>query len=235
MTVSEFSPRVNDANPDPRIACALLLDTSTSMSGEPLEQLNRGFELFCEEIKDDDLARKRAEITVITFGGTARVEIPFTEGRDLVPRKLPASGGTPLGAALNLALDLLSRQKQAYREAGLEYYRPWLFVLTDGAPSDGPAFTAAAARVREVEAARGVSVFGIGIGADANMETLRALSAQRAPVTLKGLSFAEFFSWLSASLGAASASNAHASSDSGIVGAEAVQQIPLPPVGWATA
>src|SRR5579863_2660320 len=120
MTVSEFTPRVNDANPDPRIACALLLDTSSSMAGEPLDQLNRGFELFCEEIKNDDLARKRAEITVITFGGTARVEIPFTEGRDLVPRKLPASGGTPLGAALNLALDLLSGQKQAYREAGLE-------------------------------------------------------------------------------------------------------------------
>jgi uncharacterized protein YegL len=140
-----------------------------------------------------------------------------------------------VGAALNLALDLLSRQKQAYREAGLEYYRPWLFVLTDGAPSDGAAFTAAAARVREAEAARGVSVFGIGIGADANLETLRALSAQRAPVAMKGLSFAEFFGWLSASLSAASASNAHASSDSGIIGAETVQQIPLPPVGWATA
>lgn len=233
--MTEFSPRVNDANPDPRIACALLLDTSSSMSGAPIEQLNHGFGLFCEEIKNDDLARKRAEITVITFGGTARVEIPFTEGRELMPRHLAASGGTPLGAALDLALDLLSRQKQAYREAGLEYYRPWLFVLTDGEPTDGPAFAAAAARVREAEAARGVSVFGIGIGPHANLDTLRALSAQRVPVTLDGLSFAEFFSWLSASLSAASASNAYASTDSGISDAGADQQIPLPPAGWATA
>ena len=112
------------------------------MSGEPISLLNRGFELFCEEIKKDDLAKKRAEITVITFGGSARVEIPFTEGRDLQPRRLESGGGTPMGAALDLALDQLDQQKQAYKEAGLEYYRPWMFVLTDGAPTDGAVFRA---------------------------------------------------------------------------------------------
>lgn len=128
----------------------MLLDTSSSMSGRPIDMLNRGFELFCDEIKKDDLARKRAEIAVITFGGVARVEIPFTEGRDLQPRRLNASGSTPMGAALDLALDQLAAQKQAYKQAGLEYYRPWLFVLTDGAPTDGQVFTAAAARVRKL-------------------------------------------------------------------------------------
>ena len=53
------------------------------MSGEPIAQLNRGFELFCDEIKKDELAKKRAEMAVITFGSMARVEIPFTEGRDI--------------------------------------------------------------------------------------------------------------------------------------------------------
>jgi uncharacterized protein YegL len=235
LLVTVFTPRVNEANPDPRIACALLLDTSSSMSGEPIDQLNRGFELFCDEIKKDELAKKRAEITVITFGGVARVEIPFTEGRELQPRRLAASGGTPMGAALNLALDQLAQQKQAYREAGLEYYRPWLFVLTDGEPTDGAVFTAAAARVREEEAGRKVSVFGVGVGAHANLSKLEALSAQRVPVKLDGLSFSEFFSWLSASLSAASASNAFGGSDEGVGRAEAAEQIPLPPAGWAKA
>jgi uncharacterized protein YegL len=233
--MEDFSPRVNEANPDPRIACALLLDTSGSMNGEPIEQLNRGFELFCEEIKTDELAKKRAEITVITFGGVARVEIPFTEGRDLQPRTLAPTGGTPLGAALQLALDQLEQQKQAYKQAGLEYYRPWLFVLTDGAPTDGNAFTDAAARVREAEAGRKVSVFGIGVGPHANLDRLRELSAQRVPLMLEGLSFSEFFSWLSASLSAASASNAFGSSDAGVARAESDEQIPLPPAGWAKA
>jgi uncharacterized protein YegL len=160
--MTEFSPRVNESNPDPRIACALLLDTSGSMSGDPIEQLNKGFALFCDEIKGDELAKKRAEITVITFGGEPKVEIPFTEGRDLEPRPLSAGGATPLGQALNLALGQLEAQKGAYKQAGLEYYRPWLFVLTDGVPSDAEEFTAAAARVRDAEANRRVSVFCIG-------------------------------------------------------------------------
>ena len=235
LLMADFTPRVNEANPDPRIACALLLDTSSSMSGEPISLLNRGFELFCEEIKKDELAKKRAEITVITFGGSARVEIPFTEGRDLQPRRLEAGGGTPMGAALDLALNQLDQQKQAYKEAGLEYYRPWLFILTDGAPTDREAFRTAAARVRQAEAERRVSVFGIGVGAGANLNRLADLSAQRVPVLLDGLSFGEFFSWLSASLSAASASGAFGASDAGVEQAEAAEQIPLPPAGWARA
>src|SRR5215470_586872 len=183
LLMADFTPRVNEANPDPRIACALLLDTSSSMSGEPMSMLNRGFDLFCEEIKKDELAKKRAEITVITFGGSARVEIPFT----------------------------------------------------DGAPTDRDVFRTAAARVRQAEAERRVSVFGIGVGAGANLSRLADLSEQRVPVMLDGLSFSEFFSWLSASLGAASASGAFGASDAGVERAEAAEQIPLPPAGWARA
>ncbi|MGD0558056.1 MAG: VWA domain-containing protein [Streptosporangiaceae bacterium] len=233
--MTEFAPRVNEDNPDPRIACALLLDTSGSMSGSPIEELNKGFELFCQEIKDDELAAKRAEIAVITFGGQPQLMIPFTEGRDLAPQTLTVSGATPLGQALNLALDELEQQKDAYRKAGLEYYRPWLFVLTDGQPTDGETFTGAAARLRDAEAKRHVSVFCIGIGEGADLKHLEELSAQRKPLRLEGLSFREFFSWLSASLGSASASTAFGSSDSSVATAEENEQIPLPPAGWASA
>jgi uncharacterized protein YegL len=226
----DFRPRIKEDNPDPRIACALLLDTSASMSGPPIQALNHGLELFCDEIKKDELAQKRAEITVISFGGGARVEIPFTEGRDLQPRNLVAAGDTPMGAALNLGLEQLQHQKHAYRQAGLEYYRPWLFLLTDGEPTDEPAFASAAEHLRQVEAAKGVAVFPIGVGPYANLDRLRSLSGQRTPVMLDGLSFAEFFQWLSASLSAASASNAFGSSDQ----AGSTEQIALPsPQGWA--
>lgn len=231
----EFAPRVKEDNPDPRIACTLLLDTSYSMSGTPIRELNEGFVLFCEEIKKDDLAAKRAEIAVITFGGTPRVEIPFTEGRDLQPKTLVPSGNTPLGGALHLALDQLAARKAEYKQAGLEYYRPWLFVLTDGEPTDGPAFTTAAERVRAAEGARGLSVFGVGVGDAANLQKLQELSAHRQAVALKGLSFREFFGWLSASLGTASASMAFASNDASVAAIETTQQIPLPaPTGWMT-
>lgn len=232
--MSDLVARVKEDNPDPRVACALLLDTSGSMDGEPIKELNEGFRLFCDEIKQDPLAKKRTEITVITFGGVARVEIPFTEGRDLEPRMFSATGGTPMGAALDLALNELMAQKQAYKQAGLEYYRPWLFVATDGAPTDGPAFDSAAKRVRDAEAAKGVSIFAVGVGAAADLSRLATLSATRQPLMLRGYCFSEMFSWLSASMSVVSNSSTFGSNDSGVAQAEAIEQNPLPPPGWAS-
>ena len=129
-------------------------------------------------------------------------------------------------------MDQLLARKQTYKDAGLEYFRPWLFVITDGAPTDASQFTAAAARVREVEARKGVTVFAVGVeGAD--MRTLEQLSA-REPVGLNGLKFIELFQWLSASMSVVTQSTPGAS-DAAIATKEQQEQIPLPPPsGWAT-
>jgi len=232
--VSDLVARVKEDNPDPRVACALLLDTSQSMDGPPIAELNDGFRLFCDEIKQDPLAKKRTEVAVITFGGVARVAIPFTEGRDLEARSFTANGGTPMGAALDLALGELMAQKQAYKQAGLEYYRPWLFVITDGAPTDGSVFDSAAQRVRDAESAKGVSVFAVAVGSAVDLTQLAQLSTTRQPLALNGLSFRELFSWLSASMKVVSNSSTFGSSDTGVAQAEAMEQNPLPPPGWAT-
>lgn len=228
----ELIARTKEDNLDPRVACVLLLDTSESMSGAPIDGLNAGFRRFCDEIKQDPLAKKRTEVSVITFGGTARVEIPFTEGRDLQPRTFTPAGSTPMGAALNMAMDEIEAQKRAYKSRGLEYFRPWLFVLTDGAPTDAE-FPASAARVKSAEGGKGVTVFGVGVGDQADLTKLYDIS-NRAPVMLKGYSFTEMFQWLSASMGIVSSSQP-GSSDAEIADNEAHEQVPLPPPsGWAT-
>ena len=72
-----------------------------------------------------------------------------------------------MGAAVDLAMSELAAQKQAYKAAGLEYYRPWLFLISDGAPTDAGVFTQASDRLRTLEAAKGVSVFSVAVaGAD---------------------------------------------------------------------
>lgn len=231
--MSDFSPAIKHDNRDPRVACALLLDTSSSMSGAPIEQLNKGYDALREALSEDPLARKRTEIGVITFGGSAQIAVPFSEGRDLAATSFTAGGNTPMGAAIQLGLDQLLARKQTYKDAGLEYFRPWLFVITDGAPTDGGIFTAAAARAREIEAKRGVAVFPIGVaGADTN--TLAQLSAARKPLMLDGLKFVEMFEWLSASMSVVSQSSPGAS-DEQIASNEQYEQTPLPsPDGWAT-
>lgn len=226
--------RTNSANPNPRVACALLLDTSHSMGeatvrggATPIDELNAGFAAFCNQIKTDDLAKKRAEIAVITFGGEAHIAIEFTEGRHLQPQTFKAAGATPMGQALHIAVDELTRQKQAYKHAGLLYYRPWLFIVTDGAATDVPEpFDSASHRVRDLEAAKGVNVFAIGVGNHADFRQLARLSDVRQPLRLKGLSFSEFFLWLSASMSAAS------TSDGAAAGGGTDHSLTLPPARW---
>jgi uncharacterized protein YegL len=233
--MSDLVARVNDANPNPRLACVLALDTSSSMSAceggqSPIDELNDGFELFCNEISTDEVACKRVEIAVITFGSTAQVALDFREARDLQPQRFTANGLTVMGAALDLAADELTRQKQAYRSADLNYFRPWFFVITDGQPTDGPAFELAAQRICEIEAANGVNVFAIGVGGGADFAQLAKLSKVRAPLRLKGLSFKEFFLWLSASMATASRSKEPSRDASG--NTTSSEQVSLPAVGW---
>lgn len=182
-------------NPEPRCACVLLLDTSSSMSGKPIAALNEGLRAFASDLGGDALARQRVEVAVVTFGGEVHTRQDFVTAGQYEPTTLVASGGTPMGAGVVHALDMIDRRKVEYRDNGIVYYRPWVFLITDGAPTDD--WKQAAARVREMEEANGVAFFAVGVeGAD--MGVLEQL-AVRAPLKLQGLQFVELFVWLSQS------------------------------------
>ena len=204
------------------------------MKGERIEHLNAGFATFCASIAEDPLARKRTDVTVVTFGDVVDVAVPFQEGRDLTSTTFTARGATPLGEALDTGLDLLAARKSEYKEAGLEYFRPWLFVITDGMPTDEQRFARASRRVREAEASKQVTVFTVGAG-EADLEVLSQLSAVRQPLALDGVAFEELFAWLSTSMSVVTQSSAFGPTDAGVAATEAAEQTPLPsPAGWAT-
>lgn len=233
----DFRPRLNEENPDPRVACALVLDVSGSMTGDPITQVNEGLRAFKEEINADALARKRAEILLLTFGGSVEIVQEFCEARELESPDLVATGGTPMGAAIHLALDRIDSRKAQYKEAGLQYFRPWFFLVTDGLPTDMETFKDAVLRLQEEERRQRVAVFTVGVGDGADMDLLGELSKMRQPVRLQGLKFVEMFEWLSTSISAVSHSSEYGTSDEEIVtgGGEAGEQTPLPsPRGWAT-
>lgn len=182
-------------NPEPRCPCVLLLDVSRSMEGKALDELNAGLATFKEELAADALALKRVEVAIVTFGPT-RVETPFTGASTFYPPTLEAQGDTPMGSAITQALELVRDRKNEYRNNGISYYRPWVFLITDGGPTD--AWQAAAAAVREGEASKQFAFFAIGVQG-ANMDILQQISV-REPLSLNGLKFRELFSWLSSSL-----------------------------------
>ena len=195
MTIPDVN--FDPTNPDPRCACVLVLDTSGSMHGEKIAQLNQGLLAFRDALQTDSVAQSRVEIAIVTFG-PAQLAHDFVTAGNFNPPTLTASGDTPLGAALQQSLDMLAIRKKLYKDNGTPYYRPWIFLITDGAPTDGNAWQAAATRIIDEENKKGVAFFAVGVeGADMNV--LKQLST-REPLTLKGMEFREMFVWLSASL-----------------------------------
>jgi uncharacterized protein YegL len=217
-------------NPEPRCPVVLLLDTSGSMHGTAIGELNEGLRAFKEAIQADRLAALRVEVAIVPFGGSVKpIDVradtstafepaqPFVIVDGFDPPILTANGDTPMGAAVRQGLQLLRDRKEIYKQNSVDYFRPWMFLITDGKPTDE--WHAASQMLRDEEARKGVIFFAVGVeGAD--LQILGQFSGQRAPLRLKGLAFGELFQWLSKSLSAVAHSRPG-------------EQAPLPPVGWA--
>jgi len=209
-------------NREPCCPCLLLLDVSDSMKGQPLAELNAGLSAFRNELTADALAKKRVEVGIITFG-PVKTALQFQGAASfypplLYPPFLAAQGDTPMGAAIKQGLDMVRHRKDEYQAKGVSCYRPWVFLITDGSPTDE--WQSAADAVREGEASKSFAFFAVGVQG-ANMDVLKQISV-RAPLRLDGLRFRELFSWLSGSLRLVSQS---------VPGTD----VPLqPPQGWAS-
>ena len=235
-------------NAEPRCPCVLLVDVSGSMAevvGEAgadlgytiqqdgqtyravsggvtkLDKVNDGLRAYQADLRNDALAAQRVEVSVITFGNSVQTVTPFVTADEFAPPSLTANGETVMGAAVLRAIAAIDDRKRQYRANGLHYYRPWIFLITDGTPTD--AWEHAAEEVRAGERDKKFAFFAVGVG-EANFDVLRRLSPARQPLPLKDYNFREMFVWLSQSQRTVSHSNP---------GQE--DQIKLaPPTGWAS-
>lgn len=184
-------------NPDPRVPCILLLDTSGSMSGQPITELNLALQQYRDELLTDNLASRRVEVAIFSFGGKVELAQDFVTARQFTPPTLAACGGTPMAEAIVRAIKHLQERKTTYQTHGVPYYRPWIFLITDGAPTDNHrAWELACEAVKRGEQNKMFAFFAVGT-AGADFEKLRELSADRDPLQLKGMAFRDMFRWLS--------------------------------------
>jgi len=189
-------------NTEQRTPLVLLLDRSGSMGGAPIDQLNEGLRVLEQELKGDAIASKRVRILLVQFGGMDSVDTvgDWQDAMDFVAPSLTAMGTTPTGQAVDVALAKIEEEKLGFKQAGIAYTRPWLFLMSDGQPTDD--WQSAAERCRQAEQANKVAVFPIAVGGGAHADTLGQFSSKGAAAVKKldGLKFQELFLWLSASM-----------------------------------
>lgn len=207
-----FDILIEPVNPgEPHIAAAVAVDRSISMMGRPIREVNEGLKLLGEALKEDELASGRADITVISFGNTAETEMGFRPAASYQAPELTTDGLTALNEAIDKALDALEARTREYRNSGIKYYRPWLFVLTDGKASDEEKESAVRARLRECIEKGKVNFFPMGIGEAADLEKLRSYYPENAESKLvlsaDKKTFRQCFVWISQSMLVISNSN----------------------------
>lgn len=185
-------------NPEPRCPVVLLLDTSGSMSGDRIDELNAGLASFKQDVEKDTTASLRVEVAIITFDSSVHIVQDFVTMDNFYPPQLTTSGTTSMGEGIELALNEVESRKAIYKSNGIQYYQPWVFLITDGGPTDS--WQSAAQRVRQADADRKISFYAVGVqGADMNILGQIA-PVNIPPLMLKGLQFQELFRWLSDSM-----------------------------------
>ena len=176
-----------------------------------LQILQEGLDLLYNTIFENEVARYSAELSIVTFDDTAKMltdfsRVEYDNVREVVPQ-LRTGNKTSLGAGVNLALKLLEKRKKEYRNNGVDYYQPWLVIMTDGEDNGDPEeLRLAQEKIRVMTESNKLSVYPFIIGKEGK-ETLATLSPRQEPLEITHIrQVTGLFKWLSASIGTMSSS-----------------------------
>jgi uncharacterized protein YegL len=187
-------------NYEQKCCCSLVLDVSSSMEGSPIKELNEGLKAFYSDIQNDSTTSNRLEVAVLEFSDSVKTLIAPSLVSNFVMPTLQTKGTTKLVDGVKEGIQTVQSRKIWYKKTGQPYYRPWVILITDGAPDIDQNISALTAEIKEGMKNKEFFFFALGVqGADMNL--LKNISDPSMPPSqLKGLKFSEFFKWLSASM-----------------------------------
>lgn len=119
-----------------RLPVYLVLDTSGSMHGEPIEAVKNGVQTLLSTLRQDPYALETAYISVITFDSSVEQKVELTDLLNFQVPEINAMGLTSLGAALSLTADCIKREVVKATVDTKGDWRPLIFLMTDGMPTD---------------------------------------------------------------------------------------------------
>ena len=188
-------------NYEQKCLCVLVLDTSGSMDGEPILELNKGLQDFHHEVAMDFVASQRLEVSIVSFNSTTQVLREPALLQNLEMPRLSASGTTKLVDAVRTAMFKVEERKQWYRETGQNYYRPMIVLITDGEPDSDQDLSGLSDELQRSVAAKKFSFYALGVRGYNHAKLAQVCPPSTPPLPLDGYKFSEFFKWLSNSIG----------------------------------
>lgn len=203
MEEDNFYDGVTPDNYEQKCPVVFVLDRSVSMRDNPIKELNRGLQEFQTQIQNDPVAASRLDVCVISFGSDSTVERDFDLIGESPMPTIQVSGSTAMVSGLKEGIKRIQERKNWYKNSGQTYYRPYLILITDGAPNNPGLIPEMAKEIRQLAEAKSLSFWPIAV-AGANMEILEQLACPNIkgcmpPLKLIGLKFIELFKWLSSS------------------------------------
>lgn len=189
-----------------RLPVYVLIDSSGSMRGEPVLSVNVGIQAMLNTLRQDPYALESVHLTIITFDNEARVVLPMTPISDVQFSgvTIDGPGATFTGAALELLVQCLKRDVKHTSENVKGDWRPLVFLMTDGTPSDMYAYEQIIPQVKALNLA---SIIACAAGPKAKTAHLSLLTSHVVALdTMDEASFSSFFKWVSASVGLGSMS-----------------------------
>ncbi len=213
-----------------RVPVCLCIDTSGSMNQKDsagISRINRvieGIKRFYKELEENEMTRYSAEVAIVGFSTEPYVVQDF-KTIDYIDAKnvnLIPNGQGDLGLGVLKSLELLKKRKAMYNENGIDYYQPWLIIMSDGKPTGNNCFTSLAEAQKntvEMEDNKKLTVIPVFIGKIEDGKELKEIdskadkylsdfSKKNPPLQLSsGQKFSDFFEWLGKSVSAASVSS----------------------------
>lgn len=184
-----------------RLPVYLLIDTSGSMTGEPIESVKVGLEAMLSSLRGDPFALESANISIITYDREVKVILPLTPLEDIQLPEItcPESGPTNMGTALKTLCKQIDSEVHLSTPTQKGDWMPLLFLMTDGKPSDIMEYNEA---ISEVKKRKFATIVACAAGSKAKTEPLQQLTDQVYTLdTMDKSSFSQFFKWVSSSIG----------------------------------
>lgn len=183
-----------------RLPVYLLLDTSGSMSGEPIEAVKNGVQVMISSLRQNPQAIETAYISVITFDSIAKQLIPLTDLGSFQMVDIRATGTTALGDALKVLSQCIDKEVATTTAETKGDWKPLVFLMTDGIPTDDWQ-----SGLREFQKRKTAYTIACAAGSGADTSVLLQITENVLSLdTADSQSIAKFFAWVTASIGVSS-------------------------------